>query len=131
MSGSKFPYKYTEDIKGYQDAVWDYLMEHCDITDKGAFFVKFHTDSKKDFLNRILGRWKYNYHRSDPIVRHQIGQERKKKFLTEKEQKRQAYLQSKKERRAEQEAQKEKERLAQMNFKERFKLKVINLIKAI
>lgn len=53
------------DIESYKDAVWDYMLEHCDITDNGSFFVKFHTKNRIVFEKHIKARWKYNYHRRD------------------------------------------------------------------
>lgn len=58
-------YRYTPDIQGYQDAVWDFLLEHSDVTESGKLFIKFHTDDRRNFENRIFARWKYNYHRED------------------------------------------------------------------
>lgn len=54
-----------EKLKSYQDAVWDYILEHCDVTANGSFFVKFHTDSRATFERHIKARWKYGYHRKD------------------------------------------------------------------
>ena len=47
------------------DAVWDYMLEHSDLTQHGSFFIKFHAESKKTFLRRILARYR-GYHRDDP-----------------------------------------------------------------
>ena len=54
-----------EKLKSYQDAVWDYILEHCDITERGSYFVKFHTDSRATFEKHIRARWKHGYHRKD------------------------------------------------------------------
>ena len=80
-------YKYTPDIKGYQEAVWDFLMEHCEVLDSGAIFVKFHTDSKHNFENRILSRWKYNYHREDPKAKGELATAKRKVFEEHKAEK--------------------------------------------
>ena len=53
-------------IKVYIDAVWDFIIEHCDLTKEGSYFVKFHTENKKEFNRRILARIK-GYHRGDPL----------------------------------------------------------------
>jgi hypothetical protein len=57
--------KQNEELETYKDAVWDYMLEHCDITESGSFFVKFHTSGRVAFEKHIKGRWKYNYHRKD------------------------------------------------------------------
>lgn len=55
-------------VRRYIEAVWDYCVEHSDLTKEGSYFVKFHTDSKVDFNKRILARLK-GYHRGDPRYR--------------------------------------------------------------
>jgi len=57
--------KRDEQLETYKDAVWDYILEHCDITPNGSYFVKFHTTDRQSFEKHIKGRWKYNYHRHD------------------------------------------------------------------
>lgn len=52
-------------LKQYQDAVWDFLIEHSDITDRGALFVKFHTSGRDNFEKRVRARAIHNYHRDD------------------------------------------------------------------
>lgn len=56
----------SKDLEAYQDAVWDFVLEHCDVTDRGSYFVKFHTTNRSDLEKRIRARAKYNYHREDP-----------------------------------------------------------------
>jgi len=80
MPENSHDYKYTPDIKGYQDAVWDFLMEHCEVLDSGAIFVKFHTDGRHNFENRILSRWKYNYHREDPKAKNELALSKRKEY---------------------------------------------------
>lgn len=80
MPENSHDYKYTPDIKGYQEAVWDFLMEHCEVLDSGAIFIKFHTDSRHNFENRVLSRWKYNYHREDPKAKNDLSVSRRKVF---------------------------------------------------
>ena len=77
-------YRYTDDIRGYKQAVWDYFMEHCDITPNGSYFIKFHTDNQRNFENHIIGRWKHNYHRDDPRVMNEKGQTLQEKVKSEK-----------------------------------------------
>lgn len=52
----------------YQDAVWSYMLEHCDIQKSGALFVKFHTKSRSAFNGHINARIA-GYHRGDPEER--------------------------------------------------------------
>jgi hypothetical protein len=40
------------ELASYQDAVWSYLLEHCDLTEDGALFVKFHTSDRATFEKR-------------------------------------------------------------------------------
>lgn len=85
MPENSHDYKYTPDIKGYQEAVWDFLMEHCEVLDSGAVFIKFHTDGRHNFENRILSRWKYNYHREDPKAKIELANTKRKAFQAHKE----------------------------------------------
>jgi len=55
----------TDELKSYRDAVWAYLLEHSDITENGAIFIKFHTKNRADFEKHIKGRWIHGYHRID------------------------------------------------------------------
>lgn len=80
MPDDKADFKYTSDIRGYQDAVWDFLMEHCEVLDSGALFIKFHTDGKQNFINRVLSRWQYNYHREDPKAKCLMAESRRAVF---------------------------------------------------
>ena len=59
----------NDEIASYKDAVWAYILEHCDIEDNGTLFVKFHCKGRGSFENHIVGRWKYGYHRGDPRAR--------------------------------------------------------------
>ena len=91
----KEDYKYTKDINGYKAAVWDFLLEHSEITHSGNIFIKFHCDGKRNFENRVLGRWKHNYHREDvqskaqkiedqKLLHKQEQKEKKAKYKAEK-----------------------------------------------
>lgn len=63
MAGKKG--KLTETpLEAYQQAVWDYVLEHGDITPSGALFVKFHTESKTQLEGHIYSRVR-GYHRLD------------------------------------------------------------------
>ncbi len=53
------------EIDKYKDAVWAFIVEHCDVTESGKLFVKFHMDNRKNFENRVWARYKYEYHRED------------------------------------------------------------------
>jgi len=57
--------KESSELQAYKDAVWQFLIEHSDITDGGSLFVKFHTSGRKNFENRIKGRAVYGYERYD------------------------------------------------------------------
>ena len=61
-------------LKTYQDAVWAYMVEHCDLTENGAYFVKFHAKDRDSFERHIIGRWKYGYHRKDNRTNFDIKQ---------------------------------------------------------
>lgn len=54
-----------DELEIYRQAVWDFMLEHCDVTERGSYFIKFHIDGRSNFENRIKGRWKYDYHRVD------------------------------------------------------------------
>lgn len=54
------------ELDEFRDALWDYLLEHCDLLPDGKLFVKFHVEDRLNFENRLKGRWKYKYHRGDP-----------------------------------------------------------------
>lgn len=91
-------FKYTSDIKGYQNAVWDFLLEHSSITPEGTIFIKFHTKDQKNFNNRVLGRWKYNYHREDLQAKKKLQDRKRKEYLLLKKLKKEKYKKAKKER---------------------------------
>lgn len=91
MSEKNKEYRYTPEIRGYMNAVWHYFMEHCDITENGNFFIKFHCDNQRSFENHVTGRWKYNYHRDDPVKVYDKGKELQQKHLQEKEVKKQKW----------------------------------------
>jgi isocitrate dehydrogenase kinase/phosphatase len=40
------------------NAVWQYLLDHSDLTSDGVLFVKFHTKSKESFAKSIASRMK-------------------------------------------------------------------------
>lgn len=70
------------DLEKYRDAVWAFILEHCDVTDSGKLFVKFHMDNRKNFENRIWARYQYDYHREDYKAKEQGMQ---KTFIENKE----------------------------------------------
>lgn len=53
------------DLEEYKAAVWQFILEHCDVTEKGSYFVKFHCSSRRNFENRLKGRYRHNYSRID------------------------------------------------------------------
>lgn len=96
------PFPYSKDIQGYQKAVWDFLLEHSEVQDSGALFIKFHTSGKDNFEKRVLSRWHYGYHRENVEEKEQKHQDLRKihterkiekelRWETYKEQKRRAY----------------------------------------
>lgn len=87
MPDTSHDYKYTNDIKGYQDSVWDFLMEHCEVLDSGALFFKFHADNRRNFENRVLSRWKHNYHREDPKAKYAEATQKRLVFEAKKAEK--------------------------------------------
>lgn len=81
----------NDELESYKDAVWDFMLEHSDITKGGALFVKFHTDNRKKFENRIIGRWKYNYHRGDPRLKEKQHEDTRQQFEKDKHEKEEKY----------------------------------------
>lgn len=78
------------DVVAYKQAVWDFLLEHCDLMPRGSFFFKFHASGRADLEKRIRARWKYNYHREDTKAKEAVAVELKTKHLTKKEAKAEA-----------------------------------------
>lgn len=60
--------KDSKELEAWKDAYWDYLLEHSDITEGGALFVKFHTRSRRVFEGHVFARVR-GYHRGDPRAR--------------------------------------------------------------
>lgn len=42
--------------KTYEDAVWQYLLDHSDVTNDGSLFVKFHIRDRKKFTKGVIAR---------------------------------------------------------------------------
>ena len=61
----KKTFQYSRDIQGYKQAVWDFMLEHSDVQESGAMFIKFHTSGKDNFQKRVFARWQYGYHREN------------------------------------------------------------------
>jgi hypothetical protein len=61
-------HKTPENLKKWKQAVWEFMLEHCDIQQSGALFIKFHCDDRKNFENRVFARLK-GYHRTDVAER--------------------------------------------------------------
>lgn len=55
----------SDETRAYMQAVWDFIVEHSDLTERGAFFVKFHMSGKADFEKRVRARLNWGYHRID------------------------------------------------------------------
>lgn len=47
--------------KAIFDAVWQYILDHADITNDGTLFVKFHCKDKTSFAMKIRSRMKGTY----------------------------------------------------------------------
>lgn len=88
-------FRYTPDIQGYKDAVWDFLMEHSDLTERGSIFVKFHIGDRRNFENRVLSRWRFNYHREDPRIKAELAGQLKQASEIEKAEARKRWEQNK------------------------------------
>lgn len=54
-----------EKLEAWKNAVWEYLLEHSDMMESGALFVKFHTDDRDTFEDHVYARLKHKYHRTD------------------------------------------------------------------
>lgn len=94
--------KTEQEFRDYKNAVWKFMLEHCDILPTGKIFVKFHTDGQQNFEKRIVARYIYHYHREDVDSKQQVALEKRGEFLSEKQIKKQKYLADKTERRAKQ-----------------------------
>lgn len=91
--------RYTKEILSYQDALWDFMLEHSDLLPSGAMFIKFHIDDRHNFENRILSRWKYNYHRLDVNAKEAHRKQRRDLYMDTKRAKREKWKANKEERR--------------------------------
>lgn len=87
----------NKNTQKYKDAVWEFLLEHCDITQGGSYFVKFHTSSRANFEKRVYAREKYGYHREDVVAKQQKALNQKQSFETKKEEKKLKWERLKKE----------------------------------
>lgn len=83
-------------MQQYQDAVWQYIIEHSDVNDHGALFVKFHTDGRGTFERRIRARIR-GYSRKDTRLNMTTQEKellhvtRRAAFITEKKAKREKW----------------------------------------
>jgi hypothetical protein len=64
-------------LDSYKNAMWSYLLEHSDLQKSGALFVKFHTSDRATFERHIKARWKFGYHRGDPVAKNQMHLEKR------------------------------------------------------
>lgn len=88
-----------EDLETYKQAVWEFLLEHCDIERSGKLFIKFHTDHRGDFERRIRARWKYKYHREDVVAKELRHETKVVEYLEGKKAKHDAWVEGNKRRR--------------------------------
>jgi hypothetical protein len=82
----------TNQLDSYRDAVWSYLLEHCDLEKSGALFVKFHTSDRRIFERHIKARWKFGYHRGDPVAKNETHLERRFEHQRKKWEAKERYL---------------------------------------
>ena len=82
--------KKNKQLQDYQQAVWDYVLEHCEITQSGVYFIKFHTKNKKQFEGHIFNRLD-GYHREDPIEKEVTGIAKQTKHKKDKLDKKYTY----------------------------------------
>lgn len=54
----------NKELQVWKDAMWDYIVEHSDLTERGSFFVKFHTRTRSQFEGHVASRIR-GYHRKD------------------------------------------------------------------
>lgn len=88
-----------ENIDTWKQALWDFILEHCEVTENGALFVKFHTSGRSDLEKRIRARWKYGYHREDVRAKEAGKDQRQEVHTTEKQKKYETWKANKDERR--------------------------------
>jgi len=88
-------YNSNSDLKAFADATWDYIVEHCDITDSGALFVKFHTHGRAQFERRIMSRIK-GYHREDVELKQEKAELTKEQHIENKKKRHARYEWNKK-----------------------------------
>lgn len=87
-----------ERIDEWKQALWDFILEHCEVTQNGALFVKFHTSGRADLEKRIRARWKYGYHREDVRAKEAMKDERKRQHDQKKQERHERWLASRQER---------------------------------
>jgi hypothetical protein len=79
-------------LDSYKNAVWSYLLEHCDLERSGALFVKFHTNDRVTFEKHVKARWKHGYHRGHPVAKNETHLEKRFKHKRKKWQAKVRYL---------------------------------------
>jgi len=124
MRGKQSPK--NEELESYKDAVWDYLLQHCDITENGSFFIKFHASTRASFEKHVKARWKHGYHRHDDRMdfthkqKEKDAEARRTAHLSRKAAKRRKYKLSKEEQAKVRAALDEQKRLQAMSPLKRF-----------
>jgi hypothetical protein len=113
-------------IKAWQDAYWSYMLEHAEITKGGSLFVKFHSDSRATFEKHVRARYKYQYHREDPVKKEEVLTKTKEEHIALKKEKQAKWKEDKRGRfLAREVAQKEVRRVARYN---RLRARIKNLL---
>ena len=83
----------------WKQATWDFILEHCDILERGGMFVKFHMSGRADLEKRIRARAVYNYHREDVRAKEALQCGRRNTHTTTKKQKNEVWRANREERR--------------------------------
>lgn len=84
----------NKDLEKYKDAVWDYMLEHSDISKSGALFIKFHAESRRTFEGHVSARAQ-GYHRGDPAGKAILVEEIKVIHAEQAKKKKQKYKEEK------------------------------------
>lgn len=82
-------------IQGYKDAVWDFLLEHCDVLDSGALFFKFHASGRQQLENRMYARL-MGYHREDTDKKEKLAIKQREDYEKNKQANKERYDKNKK-----------------------------------
>jgi hypothetical protein len=65
LPNTKFVTIYHEDIAKYQDAVWQFLIDHAKISQTGGYRVYLRFFSRRELENRVKARYVHGYKVND------------------------------------------------------------------